>query len=83
MTFFGNIVSWGVKGLAEYERKLIISRIKNGLAEAKKKGVRLGAEPKHPLYRKKVSQMRGHGKTWKEICEQLGINYRTAKKCLA
>jgi len=67
---------------AEYERELIVSRIKNGLAEAKKKGVRLGVEPKYPRYRARVKKMRRQGKTWKEICEELGINYRTARKCL-
>jgi site-specific DNA recombinase len=67
---------------AEYERELIVSRIKNGLSEARKRGVRLGAEPKYKMYRKKVRQMREAGKGWKKICEELQINYRTAKKCL-
>ncbi len=67
---------------AEYERELIVSRIHNGLAEAKKKGVKLGAEPKYPQYSKRVKRMRKQGKNWKEICEELGINFRTAKKCV-
>lgn len=67
---------------AEYERELIVSRIKNGLAEAKKKGVRLGAEAKYPKYLERVKSMRKQGKTWKQICEKLGINYRTARKCV-
>jgi len=68
---------------AEYERELIVSRIKTGLAEAKKRGVRLGAEPKFNRYGKKVKELREHGHNWKEICDKLGINFRTAKKAYA
>ena len=78
----GRLFLTQLASFAEYERELIISRIKNGLAEAKKKGVRLGAEEKYPKYRYKVKAMLRHGKTWKQICEELGINYRTAKKCV-
>ena len=76
----GRLFLTQLAGFAEYERELIVSRIKNGLAEAKKKGVKLGAEPKYPNYRDKVRQMRQQGKTWKQICQKLTINYRTAKK---
>ena len=65
---------------AEYERELIVSRIKDGLREAKKKGVRLGARAKFPLYREEVRLLREKGFGWNEICERLGINFRTAKK---
>jgi len=46
----------------------------------KKNGVILGAKPKYPEYRDKVREMRKEGLTWKEICDKLNINYRTAKK---
>ena len=78
----GRLLLNQLASFAEYERELIISRIKNGLAEAKKKGVKLGAEAKYPKYRRRVIEMKHQGKTWKEICKELGINYRTAKKCL-
>ncbi len=78
----GRLLLNQLAGFAEYERELIVSRIKNGLAEARKRGVKLGAEPKYQMYRKKVRQMREAGKGWKEICDKLQINYRTAKKCL-
>ena len=76
----GRLLLNQLAGFAEYERELIISRIKNGLAEARKKRVRLGAEPKYPKYRDQVRQMRMQGLTWKAICEELEINYRTAKR---
>jgi len=78
----GRLLLNQLAGFAEYERELIVSRIKNGLAEARKKGVRLGAEPKYIKHREKVIAMKEEGKTWKEICEELKIDYRTAKKCI-
>ena len=77
----GRLLLNQLASFAEYERELIISRIRSGLNEAKKKGVRLGAEPKYPRYSKKVRRLREElGLTWDEICEKLGINFRTAKK---
>ena len=78
----GRLFLTQLASFAEYERELIVSRIKNGLAEAKRKGVKLGAEPKYHQYGKKVKELRSQRKTWKQICERLGINYRTAKKSL-
>ena len=78
----GRLFLTQLASFAEYERELIVSRIKNGLAEAKKQGVRLGAEPRYHQYSEKVKEMKMQGKTWKEICSQLGINFRTAKKCV-
>ncbi len=77
----GRLLLNQLASFAEYERELIISRIKNGLAEARKKGVRLGAEPKYIKHREKIIAMKEEGKTWKEICLELKIDYRTAKKC--
>ena len=51
-------------------------------AEAKRKGVRLGAKPKYLGVQKEVIQMREEQKTWKEICEVLNIDFKTAKKCI-
>lgn len=79
----GRLLLNQLASFAEYERELIVSRIKSGLAEAKKKGVRLGAEPKYPKYQAQVAEMRKKGLQWKAICASLDINFRTAKKCLA
>jgi len=65
---------------AEYERELIVSRIKSGLAEAKNRGVQLGARPKFHKYSTRVKEMRECGASWNKICKDLDINFRTAKK---
>jgi DNA invertase Pin-like site-specific DNA recombinase len=76
----GRLFLTQLASFAEYERELIVSRIKDGLAEARKKGVKLGMEPKYPQYSERVKKMRNEGLTWKKICIKLMINYRTAKK---
>ena len=78
----GRLFLTQLASFAEYERELIVSRIKDGLAEARKRGVRLGAEPKYPKYRNQVQEMRASGISWRNICEKLNINYRTARKCI-
>ena len=78
----GRLLFNQLASFAEYERELIVSRINNGLAEAKKKGVRLGKEPTYPKYKNQVRRMREEGMTLKGIARELGINFRTVKKCL-
>jgi len=80
----GRLLLNQLASFAEYERELIVGRIKDGLAEAKRNGVRLGAEPKFPKYSERVRMLREDQElTWDEICERLGINFRTAKKAYA
>ena len=46
----GRLLLNQLTGFAKYEREVIASRIKNGLVEVnKKKGVKLGGEPKYPI----------------------------------
>lgn len=78
----GRLFLTQLASFAEYERELIVSRIKDGLSEARRRGVRLGAVPKYPKYKKKVQKMRDSGVNWKTICMKLNINYRTARKCI-
>lgn len=78
----GRLLLHQLASFAEYERELIVSRIKDGLAEARKRGVRLGAKPKWPQYKEQVREMRAKGMTWRAISEALGIDYRTCKKSL-
>jgi len=78
----GRLLLNQLASFAEYERELIVSRINNGLAEARKKGVKLGKEPTYPRYMKQVRRMREEGMALKSIARELGINFRTVKKCL-
>ena len=77
----GRLLFNQLASFAEYERELIVSRIKDGLDEARKQGVKLGAKPKYHKYSERVKKLREDlGLTWDEICKELDINFRTAKK---
>jgi len=76
----GRLLLNQLASFAEYERELIISRIKDGLRTAKMSGIKLGAKPKFQKYQAEVKQLREKGLNWNQICEILGINFRTAKK---
>ena len=76
----GRLLLNQLASFAEYERELIVSRIKDGLREARKRGVQLGARPKFHKYSEQVHRLREAGLSWKEICQKLKINFRTAKK---
>lgn len=77
----GRLLLHQLASFAEYERDLISSRIKDGLTEAKKNGQKLGREPKFKKYICRVMELKQKGLTWKMICGQIGLNYRTVKKC--
>ena len=76
----GRLLLNQLASFAEYERELIISRIKDGLAEARRNGVKLGAKPRFQEYSGQVRKLKAKGYGWNEICEKLNINFRTAKK---
>ena len=78
----GRLLLNQLASFAEYERELIVSRIKDGLREARSNGIRLGAKPKYQDFQKEVKRLRQKGTSWSEVCKKLGINFRTAKKAL-
>lgn len=82
-TPMGRLVFDLLGSVAEWEREEISRRIKLGLAEAARKGVRLGAKPRFQRYRNTVRKMRGRGSTWAAICRRLHIDYKTSKKAFA
>ncbi len=66
---------------SEYEREMIVMRVKSGLANAKAKGIKLG--PKYKIAettRNQIIGMKFEGHTYKEISNQLGIKISTLQK---
>lgn len=67
--------------LAELERKIIVARVTAGLAEARRKGKRLG----HPLRvfaRGKAAKLRAAGKSWRAIARELQVPMSTVRDAL-
>jgi DNA invertase Pin-like site-specific DNA recombinase len=67
--------------IAEFERELIRSRVRSGLASAKANGKKLG-RPRTAVDAKQVVTLRAAGASWQTISEQLGIGVGTACRAL-
>jgi DNA invertase Pin-like site-specific DNA recombinase len=77
----GRLVFGIFASIAEFERELIRSRVRSGLAAAKSKGKRLG-RPRTAVDAKQVASLRASGVSWKVISRELGIGVGTACRAL-
>jgi DNA invertase Pin-like site-specific DNA recombinase len=69
--FFGIIAS-----LAEFERELICSRVRSGLAAARAKGKTLG-RPRKVVDASRIAALRAQGTSWRTISRELGVSLGT------
>lgn len=83
----GRMILQILGSFAEFERRLISTRIKDALAQKKKEGVILGRPPGNKAFASRgtklaseVLRMRQEGYLWKDICAELRISHPTAKK---
>lgn len=77
----GRLVFGIFASIAEFERELIRSRVRSGLAAARAKGKRLG-RPRTTVDAEKIAQRRAAGASWREIAEEMGIGTGTAIRAL-
>src|SRR5207237_7656755 len=68
-----------IGGMAEFERALIRERVQDGLANAKKKGKKLG-RPRVMVDVDRVAALRRSGTSWKTISQKLGVGVGTVYK---
>ena len=82
----GKMIATVFAGLAEFERDLIIERIKSGLASAKAKGKRLGRQPGQQVklnkLEPKILQMVEEGYSYRRIGRELDISPTTVYKLI-
>jgi DNA invertase Pin-like site-specific DNA recombinase len=77
----GRLVFGIFASIAEFERELIRSRVRSGLAAARAKGRRLG-RPRVKVDAQRVSALRKQGASWATICRQTGLSRGTAQRAL-
>ena len=77
----GRLVFGIFASIAEFERELIRSRVRSGLAAAKSKGKKLG-RPRTMVDSTQVAALRATGVSWRVVSEQLGIGIGTAVRAL-
>jgi DNA invertase Pin-like site-specific DNA recombinase len=75
----GRMLFHVIGAMAEFERDLISERVKAGMGAAKNNGVRLG-RPRVMANARKVAALRAQGRSWKQICSELGLSKGTAQR---
>lgn len=64
---------------AEFERDLIVERVKAGVAEAKRQGKHCG-RPARVFRRDRVAEMRSQGRSWRDIAWELKLPLTTVRE---
>lgn len=67
--------------IAEFEREMIVERVKAGVKEAKRKGKHCG-RPKKVFARGRAEELRRQGKSWTAIAQELGVPVSTVRDAL-
>jgi hypothetical protein len=72
----GRLLFQTVAAMAEFERTLIAERVRTGLANAKKKGMKLG-RPRVMVDIERVAALRRSGASWQAISQELRVGLST------
>lgn len=75
----GRMVFTVLGAVAELERSLIVERVKAGLRNARAKGRTLG-RPRVVVDAARIATLRGAGRSWREICAEMGLSRGTAQR---
>ena len=79
----GRLMFHIIGSMAEFERELIGERVKAGLANAKRKGKRLGRKPIAPVITEKAQQLRKQGDSFRTIARKLDLSLGSVHKTLS
>lgn len=80
-TAYGRMVTVFLGAVAEFERELIVERVRAGLNRAKAQGVKIG-RPRVAVDVRKALAMRNEGLGYKQIARELGIPRTTLYRTL-
>lgn len=73
-TAMGRLFYNVIASFSEFEREMIVERVKSGLANAKAKGVRLGRPEKDPRAADRIIKLREKGWSLRRIAEKEGFS---------
>ncbi len=65
-----------IGAMAEFEKSLIVQRVRSGIAQARRKGTKLG-RPARKVNREQVTALRAAGASWREVSRETGIGLAT------
>ena len=68
--------------LAQFERAMIVARVKDGLVAARARG-RVGGRPRKVFRRDEAAEMRKGGASWRTIARRLNVPQSTIRRGLA
>jgi DNA invertase Pin-like site-specific DNA recombinase len=80
-TLNGRLVVGIFASIAEFERDLIIDRVRSGIVLAKSRGKRLG-RPRVSVDGSRIASLRKAGRSWAAICEETGLSKGTAQRAV-
>lgn len=75
----GRLMFQIIGAMAEFERSLIVERVRAGLRNAKAKGRKLG-RPRVVVVPARIASLRAQGHSWGTICHEIGIGKGTAQR---
>jgi DNA invertase Pin-like site-specific DNA recombinase len=78
----GRLMFQIIGAMAEFERALIQERVRAGLRNARAKGRRLG-RPRVIVDASRIAYLRGVGRSWSQIKDEIGISKGTAQRAVA
>jgi DNA invertase Pin-like site-specific DNA recombinase len=70
-----------VSAMAEFERALLVERVKSGVAAAKRRGARLG-RPRAHLDMDRLRELRAQGLSVRKIAETMNVGSSTVQRHL-
>jgi len=81
-TSTGKLVFSIIASIAEFERSLIVERVRAGVAKAKSKGVAFGRKRVPFDYSRALRMRREDGASYRQIGDALGVSYVTVYRAL-
>ena len=78
----GRVMFTLIGAIAEFEREMILTRVRAGIHRARLKGTHIGRPPVSKLQKDRVRELRGQGLSIRQIAAQEKIAVGTISKCL-